>query len=106
MTIKVATLTIGLVLIIIGIVLHVHYGSINAACSSPLGQAGQALNQMTGTSNQLPNCSLASTAVDASWWMIGCGVLALLSAGGALFKQLICSLHPPASVAGHVGPTE
>jgi hypothetical protein len=71
----------GIILVIVAIVLHAHFGRVNALCSSGLGQLGQAFS---GTVSG--DCSLATTAESAVGPLVLFGVLALVL--GATFVGL------------------
>lgn len=74
-------LAMGIILVIVAIVLHAHFGRVNALCSSGLGQLGQAFS---GTVSG--DCSLATTAESAVGPLVLFGVLALVL--GATFVGL------------------
>jgi hypothetical protein len=82
---KAGVFVVGVVLLVIGIALHSHYGPINALCNSPLGQSAQGFTQVGGSIPNLPNCGAATAGSDAGWFLIIGGGFATL--GGSI--QLI-----------------
>jgi hypothetical protein len=87
MAVKVGIFVIGVALLIIGLVVHAHYGPINNLCRSPLGQAARGYSQAGGSISDMPNCGEASAGMDAGWVLILFGAIAAV--GGLIqFIQL------------------
>jgi hypothetical protein len=76
-------LILGIVLIIGAIVLHAHYASINAVCSSPLGDLGQVFSSTASN-----DCSMAGTAEGAVGPFLAFGIPALLIGGGIIVRSM------------------
>lgn len=104
-----SALALGIVLVILAIVLHAHFGRVNALCSSGLGQVGQAFS---GTVSG--DCSLAATAESAVGPLVVFGVLALmlgaafvalaLTRAAGLFGKAPRRVGPPAAPSRQVTP--
>ncbi|HVV71955.1 MAG TPA: hypothetical protein VHI52_10720 [Verrucomicrobiae bacterium] len=77
----------GVVLLVVGIVLQVHYGPQHALCMSPLGQSAQTFSQGGESIAGLPNCGLASTLSTLSWICIATGIVGLLIGGLELVQR-------------------
>ena len=86
---KVGFAVVGAVLLVIGIVLHAHYGPQHALCASPLGQSAQTFSQAGESISGLPNCGVAGAASDGAWFLIVVGALVLLGSLTALVRSAL-----------------
>lgn len=69
-------LGVGILMIIVGVILRVHYEPVAQACNSGLGSLAQGLTSTPG------DCSTAQGAASTAPWLIGLG--AVVSTGCAL----------------------
>jgi hypothetical protein len=86
MAAKVGVAVVGAVVLIIGIVLHAHYGPQHALCTSPLGESAQIYSQAGESISGLPDCGVAGTAFVFSWILIAIGAVAVISSLTSLVR--------------------